>query len=78
MKDTEFLKTDCYNAHEEYGITSKEWIPLTHEADVVVIDGVVYKDRYNGSTGEQSEIMPKKFIVCARTEKGAKRIYRNF
>lgn len=53
-----------------------------HLADLVIIEGIIFKDRYNVLNGvhceKQSETMPKRIFICMETPEGYKRVYYNF
>lgn len=65
---------------KKYKISSKDGA----EAGVIILDGIVLKDRYNPLQGEGEyslinlEGQTKKIIIGCQTEYGDLRVYRNF
>lgn len=52
---------------------------FVHLADLVIIEGIIFKDRYNVlHCKKQSETMPKRIFICTETPEGYKRVYYNF
>lgn len=64
---------------KKYKISSKDGA----EAGVIILDGIVLKDRYNPLQGEGEyslnfEGQTKKIIIGCQTEYGDLRVYKNF
>ena len=68
------MKNFFKNIISKYKLSVKE----TLYADVIVVDGVVYKDRYNTYQGEQNTSIVPKILTCGTTEYGEQRVYRNY
>ena len=83
MVNTEKL----HRAHKKYGLTTREGHELCIDADVIILVGIVYKDRVNQyrSTDEYNNIFDfededrkLKLIIGCETQYGKQRLFKNF